>query len=108
MSTLKTQDQGLIILSQQDYLPILVESFLIDRKSQGLSPDTIDLYTKKLKYFSRYCERQALTQISQITSDFIRRYVLELSETHNPGGVHVCFRALRTMLLLDRGGRDHA
>ena len=98
MSTLKTQDQGLIILSQQDYLPILVESFLIDRKAQGLSPDTIELYTKKLKYFLRYCERQALTQISQITSDFVRRYLLELSETHNPGGVHVCFRALRTML----------
>ena len=30
MSVLKTQDQGIIILSQQDYLPILVESFLID------------------------------------------------------------------------------
>jgi hypothetical protein len=98
MSTLKTQDQGLIILSQQDYLPILVESFLIDRKAQGLSPDTIELYTKKLKYFLKYCERQALTQISQMTSDFIRRYLLELSETHNPGGVHVCFRSLRTML----------
>ena len=30
MYSLKSQDQGLIILSQQDYLPILVESFLID------------------------------------------------------------------------------
>ena len=54
MSTLKTQDQGIIVLSQQDYLPILVESFLIDRKSQGLSPETIDFYTKKLKYFLKY------------------------------------------------------
>lgn len=98
MSVLKTQDQGLITLSQQDYLPILVESFLIDRRSQGLSPDTIELYTKKLQYFLKYCERQALTQISQLTSDFIRRYLLELSETHNPGGVHACFRPLRTML----------
>lgn len=42
MSVLKTQDQGIIILSQQDYLPILVESFLIDCKAQGLSPETID------------------------------------------------------------------
>jgi site-specific recombinase XerD len=98
MYALKTQDQGLITLSQQDYLPILVESFLIDRRSQGLSPDTIELYTKKLQYFLKYCDRQALTQISQITSDFIRRYLLELSETHNPGGVHACFRPLRTML----------
>jgi site-specific recombinase XerD len=98
MSVLKTQDQGLITLSQQDYLPILVESFLIDRRSQGLSPDTIEPYTKKLQYFLKYCERQALTQISQLTSDFIRRYLLELSETHNPGGVHACFRPLWTML----------
>jgi integrase/recombinase XerD len=98
MCALNTQDQGLITFSQQDYLPILVESFLIDRKSQGLSPDTIELYTKKLQYFLKYCDRQALTQISQITSDFIRRYLLELSETHNPGGVHACFRPLRTML----------
>src|SRR5512147_607004 len=98
MSTLKTQDQGLIMLSQQDYLPILVESFLIDRKAQGLSTDTIELYTKKLKYFLRYCERQALTLISQITSDFIRWFLLEHSETHNPGGVHAFSRPLRTML----------
>jgi site-specific recombinase XerD len=98
MYALKTQDQGLITLSQQDYLPILVDSFLIDRRSQGLSPETIELYTKKLQYFLKYCERQALTQVSQITPDFIRRYLLELSETHNPGGVHACFRPLRTML----------
>jgi integrase/recombinase XerD len=98
MCALNTQDQGLITLSQQDYLPILVESFLIDRRSQGLSPDTIELYTKKLQYFLKYCERQVLTQVSQITSNFIRRYLLELSETHNPGGVHACFRPLRTML----------
>ena len=98
MSVLKTQDQGTIILSQQDYLAILIESFLIDRRSQGLSPETIDFYAKKLKYFLKYCEGQALTQLSQLTTDLIRRYVLELSETHNPGGVHACFRPLRTLL----------
>lgn len=98
MYSLKSQDQGLITLSQQDYLPMMVESFLIDRRSQGLSPETIELYVKKLQYFLKYCERQALTQVSQITADFIRRYLLELSETHNPGGVHACFRPLRTML----------
>jgi len=98
MSALRAQDQGIIRLSQQDYLPILVESFVIDRRSQGLSPETIDFYTKKLKYFLKYCEGRALTQISQLTTDLIRRYVLELSETHNPGGVHACFRSLRSFL----------
>jgi integrase/recombinase XerD len=98
MSVLKTQDQGTIVLDQQDYLLILIESFLIDRRSQGLSSETISFYTKKLKYFLKYCEGQALTQVSQLTSDLIRRYILELSETHNPGGVHACFRPLRTLL----------
>ena len=98
MSVFKTQDQGTIVLDQQDYLAILIESFLIDRRSQGLSSETISFYTKKLKYFLKYCEGQALTQVSQLTSDLIRRYILELSETHNPGGVHACFRPLRTLL----------
>jgi hypothetical protein len=56
MFVLKSQDQGLITLSQQDYLPILVDSFLIDRRAQGLSSDIIELYTKKLQYFLKYCE----------------------------------------------------
>jgi len=57
MSTLKTQDQGIIELLQTDYLPILIESFLIDRKSQGLSIETIRFYQKKLRYFEKYCDR---------------------------------------------------
>lgn len=98
MSVFKTQDQGIIVLDQQDYLAILIESFLIDRRSQGLSPEAIDFYTKKLKYFLKYCEGQALTQLSRLITDLIRRYILELSETHNPGGVHACFRPLRSLL----------
>jgi site-specific recombinase XerD len=99
MSVLKTQDQGIITLSQTEYLPILIESFLIDRKAQGLSSETILFYQKKLKYFIKFCEGQAVMQISQLTPDLIRRYLLELSERHNPGGVHACFRTLRTLLL---------
>ena len=99
MSALKTQDQGIIRLSQQDYLAILIESFLIDRRSQGLAIGTISFYKKKLQYFLSYCESQAVTQISQINPDLIRRYILNLGETHNPGGVHACFRSLRILLL---------
>ena len=69
MSTPITQDQGIIELLQTDYLPILIESFLIDRKSQGLSVETIRFYQKKLKYFEKYCEDLAVTQIDQITLD---------------------------------------
>jgi site-specific recombinase XerD len=95
----KNQDQGIIELLQTDYLPILIESFVIDRKSQGLSMETIRFYQKKLRYFEKYCETQAVTQVTQITPDLIRKYLLGLTESHNPGGVHACFRPLRTFLL---------
>lgn len=94
----KTQDQGTITLSQQDYLPILIDSFLVDRRSQGLSPDTIGFYRKKLNYFLAFCDSQVVTQVLQLTPDLIRRFLLQLSEHHNAGGVHACFRPLRTFL----------
>ena len=98
MSALITQDQGTIVLAQQDYLPILMESFLTDRMAQGLSPETISFYKKKLRYYMDYCDGQAVTQLSQVTPEQIRRFVIELAETYNPGGVHACFRPLRTLL----------
>lgn len=98
----KPQDQGTIVLSQQDYLPILVKSFLVDRRSPGLSPDTVSFYRKKISYFLTFCEAQAVTQVSQVTPDLIRRFMLELAGTHNAGGTHACFRPLRTFLSLQR------
>jgi site-specific recombinase XerD len=76
----------------------MIESFLVDRKAQGLSIETVQIYKKKLKYFATFCESQSVTQVSQLTPDLLRRYLLELGEKHNPGGVHVCFRTLRTLL----------
>ena len=92
MISLKTQDQGIIELLNQEFLPVLAESFLIDRKAQGLSSETIRFYKKKLNYFLKYCEDQAVMKVSQLTPDIIRMYLLKTAETHNPGGVHACFR----------------
>lgn len=99
MSVLETQDQGAIVLAQQDYIPLIVEFFLVDRRAQAVSAETLSFYQKKLKYFWTFCEAQAVTQVSELTPDLIRRYILQLAETHNQGGVHACFRPLRTLLL---------
>jgi site-specific recombinase XerD len=98
MLTQTRQEQGINVLSQTDYLPILIASFLTDRKSQGFADETVKFYKKKLKYFSEFCDGQAVTQVSQLTADLIRRYILEIQEGHNAGGVHACFRSLRTLL----------
>jgi site-specific recombinase XerD len=98
MNALKQQEQGINTLSQADYLPILISSFLIDRKSQAFAASTVEFYRKKLKYFTEFCEGEAVTQVSQLTPDLIRRYIIVLQDGHNYGGVHACFRALRTFL----------
>jgi hypothetical protein len=44
MSALRTQDEGTIVLSQDDYLPIVVESFLVDRRAQVTKVATTQKY----------------------------------------------------------------
>ena len=87
-----------IILNQDFYLPILVDSFLTERRAAGLTTRSVKFYQDKLNMFLAYCEAQALTQVTEITADFIRKYLLALAETHNPGGVHSIFRSIRAFL----------
>jgi site-specific recombinase XerD len=80
MCTQKIEDQGTIPLSQMDYSPIVIDSFLVHRKAQGLSGETIQFYQKRLEYFSEFYESQAVTQVEQITPDLIERYLLQLRQ----------------------------
>lgn len=76
-----------------------IEAFLVDRKSQSVTSGTLHFYRSKLKLFVDYCEGQVISQVSQITPDVIRRFLLHLEDTnHNPGGIHACYRVLRTFL----------
>ncbi len=94
MSTLTQQ----IVLSQELYLSILVESFLRDRKAAGLATGTVRFYQEKLNIFLKFCEGQAITQVTELTPDILRQMLLALSETHNSGGVHSVFRSVRAFL----------
>ncbi len=83
-----------------DYLEVWIDAFLVDRRAQNLSHKTIQFYQERLARLISFCDTQAITQISQITPDVIRRFMLWLEEHgHNPGGVHACYRALRAFLL---------
>jgi len=83
----------------EDYIPVWVQAFLTAKHAGGMTKNTIDIYTRKLKQFDDYCESQAVRQIEQITPSFIREWLLYLEDTgHNPGGRHSCYRALRAFL----------
>jgi len=94
-----TLNQRTITFSVDDYLDTWIEAFLFDRKSQSLSKGTIKFYNEKLAKFSVFCNSQITSNILDITPNLIREYLVYLSQNgHNQGGVHCCYRALKTFL----------
>ncbi len=77
-----------------------IEAFLVDRKAQNLSKTTLYFYQKKLQLLKRFAQREGISTMAGLTADALRRYLLWLEETHhNAGGVHGCYRTLKTFLL---------
>lgn len=96
----QTVTQGSIsVFSQETDLQLWAEAFLVDRKAQNFSAGTLYFYQKKLKLFLDYCDAQAISQITQITPNNLRSYLLYLEQAgHNSGGIHCCYRAIKTFL----------
>lgn len=77
-----------------------LDGFLVDRRAQNLAEGTVSFYQVKLGVFLTFCKAQAISRIEQITPGALRRYILWLEEKgHNPGGVHGCYRTVKTFLL---------
>jgi len=73
-------------------------AFLIDRQARGLSPRTIEFYEDKLDIVLGHLARQGVDQVTQIRPIHVRAMLVQLRETHRPGGVHAIYRALRAFL----------
>ena len=76
-----------------------LKAFLIDRRARGVSPRTIGFYREKLTVLVRWLASRGVTEMQSVTPDDLRQYLLTLGQTHNPGGVHAHFRAMRTLFL---------
>jgi len=75
-----------------------IEAFLIDRQARGLSPATLRFYRQKLHTIQRQLEGRGITEIGAISAVAVRTLLVELSRSHNSGGVHGFYRALRAFL----------
>lgn len=75
-----------------------IAAFLIDRRARGLSPRTVEFYEQKLSQLQRFLSREGVDRVCRITPGLLREYLLHLGRTHNPGGVHAAFRAMRAFL----------
>lgn len=96
----RTQEQWTNLkLNPDDHLLTWMEAFMVDRRAQNVTAGTLYFYDKKLGLFSRYCDTQAVTHISQIDPGVLRGFLLWLEETgHNAGGCHAAYRAVRAFL----------
>ncbi len=73
----------------------LIAAFLLERKSRGLQPRSIEFYKMHLKYFSTWAGA-SVTQLDQLTPALIRGYLLHLEETgHKPNYAHGFYRTIR-------------
>jgi len=95
----KQTNQGIILNLESD-LETWIEAFLIDRRAQNISSTTMVFYKNKLNYFHKYSLSLGVKTIDQLSPAIIRQYMLWLEEKgHNPGGVHACYRVIKTFLL---------
>lgn len=84
---------------QDSYIDTWIDAFLLDRKAQNMAKGTLYFYKKKLEFLSKYCESQAVKNITQIDPPFIRQYLFYIESLgHNPGGIHAFYRTLKTFL----------
>lgn len=73
-------------------------AFLVDCQARRLSAGTIACYGRELDRFRLWAAGQRVTAVQAITPDLLRRYLLHLAETRNPGGQHIAYRVLKTFL----------
>lgn len=86
-------------VADDDRLETWVAGFLIDRQVQDAAPGTIRFYQCKLGAFLDYCDNQRITQVTDLSPQTIREYLLSLDRLgRNPGGIHAHYRAIRAFL----------
>jgi integrase/recombinase XerD len=95
MSAQPNHEQGIRLIPRE---PIAreIDAFLIDRQARGLSAGTVGFYRKKLHLWCHLFTSLDVHRVEEVSPQHLRQCLLELSETHNPGGVHALFRAIRT------------
>lgn len=93
-----TQSPNLEIY-QTDDLRKWIGIYLHACRSRNLAGGTIEFYSKKLNTFARFCLENNVANVSQISANMIRQFLISLDENgHRPAGVHCYYRSVKTFL----------
>ena len=76
-----------------------VEAFILSRRTQNCTFQTIRFYQKKLPQIVAWLEAENITRFEEISPTDIRIYLDQLRESgHNKGGTHIFYRVLKAYL----------
>lgn len=76
---------------------LVVNEFLVDAQSRGLSANTLRSYTNELNAFAAWLNTQGWFTLDEVTPDVLRKYLLFLKERRNPGGQFAGYRVIRSL-----------
>jgi integrase/recombinase XerD len=83
--------------SEDQLLSDILQGFLLDRRAQGISHKTIQLYNKELSYFTKFLDSKGVKTISGLTASVVRQYLAELSTHRSPAGCHIPYRIIKSL-----------
>jgi integrase/recombinase XerD len=86
------------MIFKNDSIEKIIESFVSERKSQELSPNTIKYYQRETGYFLKWLNEKSIVSIWDITPQTIRDYLADLGTHRNKGGIHASFRSIKVLL----------
>jgi site-specific recombinase XerD len=95
----KTTQEQMFLQVVSGTVQHVITAFLVDRRSQNLSKNTLRSYTTEMRMFGEFLDRQGVSLLHELTPDLVRLYLLHLSQRRNPGGVRVSYRVIRTLCL---------
>lgn len=98
---MREADRTLIVNRVVDLpIPDLLQAFILDRKASGVSKATIKTYGVEFWRFLAFCESNFLLTLQMLTLFILRSYLVHLKSTgRNPGGVHIGYRTVKSLLL---------
>ena len=83
---------------QNDPLSLTFSDFLLDRQARNQSPDTLLWYRRCVSMFGDFLRAQGVGSIEDVTASHVRRFLVQLSEKHTPGGVVTVYTGVRAFL----------
>ena len=75
-----------------------IREFLIDREARGLSSYTLAWYRQQLGHLRAFLAAHDTDDVEDIAASTLRSFLIEFAQTHNPGGTHGIYRAVRAFL----------